>query len=806
MAMGRTLRTVTLGLLAAAGVVSAGAYYVLRRPVPRRKGRVRLRGLDTEVEVLRDRWGVPHIYAGNLRDLYFAVGYVQAQDRFWQMEFNRRVASGTLAEVLGEDALDYDRLTRRIGFRRVSEVDWREPEATEKAVLEAFSAGVNAYLERGRLPIEFSILRYRPKPWQPVDTLTFARLMAWALAGNWDTEILRSWTVERFGGEVMAELEPRYPVGKPLIVPPGTAAKGAGPTLEEDYKVVAELAGALAGPGMSNSWAVNGKKSSTGKPLLANDPHLPLQMPSLFWEYHADSPEMKATGACLPATPNVLIGHNDRVAWGLTAAIVDGDDLYVERVNPDDPSQYSYEGEWVDGEVVREEIKVRGREKPVVEEVLITRHGPVISPAIKGESRTLSLRSVVLEPAHQIQGTTMLMGARDWEEFREALRLWPAPSQNFVYADVEGNIGYQLGGLVPVRAKGHGVLPVPGWSGEYEWTGWVPYDELPSALNPPTNWVATANNKIVDDDYPHFLSAHWADSPRQDRIVEMLGEKEKLSIEDFRRMQSDLLSLPARDLVPRMLKLEGKDEWSRRALTFVRAWDYVVAPDSVGACVYEVFFSHLVRKALEEKLGSWADYYMGRGMHPLRPNGSFFQTSPSWLIGKMRERKKWFAGKSWKEAMEEALASAAAELRKLMGDDVSQWQWGRVHRQAFRHPLGSAAAGRVLSRLFNRGSVAVGGDPNTVWQTAYAPYYDYELRGPTACYRQIIDMGNFDNSLAVIPSGQSGHPGSRHYGDLIGLWQRVEYHPMPWERASVEQQARGRLSLAPAGSDGADGA
>ncbi len=346
--MGRALRTMTLGLLAAAGVASAGAYYLLRRPVPRGRGRVKLRGLEAEVEILRDRWGVPHIYASNLRDLFFAVGYAQAQDRLWQMEFNRRVSSGTLAEVLGEGALEFDRLTRRIGFRRVSEADWPQAEATERAVLEAFSAGVNAFLETGRLPIEFGILRYRPQRWHPVDTITFARLMSWALTGNWDTEILRSWTVERFGAKVMAELEPQYPVGKPLIVPPGTAAKGAVPSLEEDYEVAAEVVGALAGPGMSNSWAVNGKKSATGKPLLANAPHLPLQMPSLFWEYHVDSPELKAAGACLPATATVIIGHNDRIAWGLTAAIVDGDDLYVEKVNPDNPSQYSYEGQWAD--------------------------------------------------------------------------------------------------------------------------------------------------------------------------------------------------------------------------------------------------------------------------------------------------------------------------------------------------------------------------------------------------------------------------------------------------------------------------
>ena len=806
MPMGRTLRRMGLGLVVAAGAVAAGAYYLLRRPVPKGRGRLKLRGLRGEVEILRDRWGVPHIYGGNLHDVFFAVGYAQAQDRLWQMEFNRRLSSGTLAEVLGENALEIDRMTRRIGFRRVSEAEWPDAEATERAVLEAFSAGVNAYLETGRLPVEFGLLRYRPQRWQPVDTVAFARFMGWTLAGNWDSEILRSWTVERFGADVMASLEPGYPLGKPVIVPPGTEAKGAGPSLDEDYAVAAELLGALAGRGMSNNWAVNGKKSATGKPLLANDPHLPLQMPAIFWQFHVDSPDLKAAGACLPATPDVIIGHNDRIAWGITAAFVDGDDLFVEKVNPDNPSQYEFEGKWVDGEVVREEIKVRGRKKPVVEEVLITRHGPVISPAIKGETRTLALRTVTLEPTHQVQGITMLMGARNWDEFRDALRLWPAPSQNFAYADVDGNIGYQLAALTPVRAKGHGVLPVPGWTAEYEWTGWVPFDELPSVLNPPTNWVATANNKIVDDDFPHFLGAEWADSPRQERIIEMLEEKEKLSIDDFRRMHGDQLSLPARVYVPRMLELEPQDEWSKRALTFVRAWDHVVAADSVAACVFEVFYTHLVRKALEEKLGSWSDFYMGRGIHPLRANGSFFMAASSWLVSKMRSKKKWFAGKSWKGAMEEALASAVAELRQSLGDDVSQWQWGRLHRQTFRHVMGGT---RALSRLLNRGPVPVGGDPNTVWQASYSPYFGYELKGSTATYRQIIDLGDFNNSLAVIPSGQSGHPGSRHYADLIGMWARVEYHPMPWDRSKVEEAASGgrsRLVLEPKGSDGADGA
>ena len=802
MPMGRTLRRMALGGLLTAGALSAAGYYLLRRPVPKAKGSLKLRGLRNGAEILRDRWGVPHVYADNLHDAFFAVGYAQAQDRLWQMEFNRRLACGTLCEILGEGALDIDRLLRRVGFRRVAEIDWPDAAPAERAVLEAFSAGVNAYLERGRLPVEFGLLRHRPRPWHPVDTIAFGRYMSWTLSGNWDQEILHSWTVERFGAKVMADLETVYPAGKPLIVPPGAEAKGAGPSLADDYNVALELAGAVAGGGMSNNWAVNAKKSTTGKPILASDPHLPLQMPSIWWEFHVDSPELKAAGAGLPATPNVIIGHNERIAWGITASCVDCDDLFVQKVNPDNPAQYEYQGGWVDGELVREEIKVRGRKEPVVEEVLVTGHGPVISPAIKGETRTLTLRSVCLEPWHQTQSLLMLMGARNWDEFREALRLWPAPSQNFAYADVEGNIGYQLAGWTPVRAKGHGVVPAPAWTGEYDWTGWLPFDELPNAFNPPTNWVATANNKIVDDDYPHFLSAQWIDPYRQERIVEMLQEKEKLSVEDFCHMQNDLLSIPARQLVPLILDLKPRDEWARRALTFLRAWDHVVAADSVAACVFEVWYSHLVRRALEEKVGSWADFFLGRGVHPVRANGSFFAEATSWLLARMKD-KKWFAGRSWAEAMDEALHSAVGELRRLLGDDVSRWQWGRLHAQTFRHVLGRS---RPLERLFNRGPAPVGGDSNTVFQASYAPYHGYELRAWTASYRQVVDLGDFDNSVSVIPSGQSGPPGSRHYGDFIRLWQRGDYHPMLWQRESVEAQARGRLELVPAGSDGANGA
>src|SRR5256712_40011 len=801
MGTARTVRRIATGALLAAGAAALAGGYVLRRPVPRAKGKVSLKGLREGAEIVRDRWGVPHIYASNLNDLAFAVGYAQAQDRLWQMEMNRRAAAGTLAELLGEPVLEIDRMTRRIGFRRAAERDWAEADGVERQALEGYSAGINAYVARAKMPLEFAILRTRPAPWQPVDSLAFGRLFGWALTGNWDSEIVRSWTIERFGAEVMAELDPSYPAGAPVIVPPGTEAKGARPELLEDYREAAELVG-VAGRGMSNNWAVDGTKSVTGKPLLASDPHLSLSLPSIWWEMHIDSPEMKAAGVGLPGLPAVVMGHNERIAWGMTAALVDGDDLFVEQIDPADAPRYRQNGKWSRGEVFREEITVRKRSEQVVEEVLVTRHGPIISPAIKGEPRTLSLKTVALEPAHQVKAMMMVMAAHNWEEFRQALSQWPFPPLNFAYADVDGNIGYQLGGLVPVRGKGHGTVPAPGWTEDYDWKGFVPFDELPHAYNPETHWVASANNKIADDDYPHFLSAENADGFRQKRIVGLLEEKEKLSGDDFAAMQVDQMSVAANELVPLITALAPEDEWCRRAITFLKAWDHRLSADSVAACIYEVFFTHLVRRTLEAKLGSWSDFFLGKGVHMLRPHTTFFHASHSWLMEKMREQPQWFAptgagrgeDKTWAEAMEEALESAVGELRSRLGDEVSRWQWGRLHQQHFRHPLGEV---RGLDRIFNRGAVPMGGDANTVWQAAYVPYHGHDVESFTASWRQIIDLADFNTSRATLPSGQSGHPGSRHYADMISPWRRGEYHPMLWDRDHVEEEARGRLEIMP---------
>ncbi|UCH86317.1 MAG: penicillin acylase family protein [Dehalococcoidia bacterium] len=796
MAIGRAVRYLVLGLVLGAAAGGAAVYSLLRRSVPCSKGSVRLKGLDSAVEVIRDRWGLPHIYAGSVRDAIFAQGYVHAQDRLWNIELARRAASGSLAEVFGAVALDADRLLRRVGLRRAAEAEVEQLAEAMCENLDAYAAGVNAFVEgnRNRLPPEFLILRFRPEPWTAVDSLTIGKFIGWSLSGNWDTEIVRSWIVERLGPEEAARMEPGYPVGAPLIVPPGGECRGLGAPLLEELRKVQDLAGAKGGG--SNNWAVDGHKSVTGKPLLANDPHLPLQMPTVWYEVHLNGGGLNVIGVSLPGVPGVIIGHNDRIAWGITNTMTDGDDLFVEQINPANPRQYDHKGKWVDGDLVREEIRVRGRREPVVEEVLVTRHGPIISPSIAGETRALALRTIVAEPSQQVQALILLNRAGSWEGFREALRQWPAPAQNFVYADVEGNIGYQMAGLVPLRAKGQGLVPSPGWTDEYDWKGFIPFDELPSVLNPPTHYVATANNKIVDDDYPHFLGAEYMEGYRVQRIIELLEARQKHSLEDFRSIQGDIYSIPGYELAQHLLSLKPANEDARRALNFLRVWDCQLSPDSVAATIVEAFFLQMLRNTVAVKLGPLTDYFVGKEVHPAVPDGFYLYRSTSWLLGLMKEAPvDWFGGRDWREVMEQSLEEAVAALRRSLGEDMSRWTWGRLHYAPFEHVLGRV---RALRPLFNRGPVPMGGDMNTVAQASYVGSRPYAVGSFAVSYRQIVDLSDFDRSVAILPGGQSGHPASRHYSDMIDAWRRLEYHPLLFDREEIERQAAGKLTLTPA--------
>jgi penicillin G amidase len=815
-------RAAGIGLVAAAGVTGAGLVATLRRPLPRTSGALRLPGLESRVHVLRDRWGVPHIYARSDADLFMAQGYVHAQDRLWQMEFQRRTAYGQLAEIFGPIALESDRFLRVMGFGRVARREAATLAGAARAAVEAYVAGVNAYIDQhaGRLPIEFTILRLRPRRWEPADVLVWGKIMALTLSENWTDEILRARIVAAIGADRAAALDPSYSERQPLIVPPGVRYRGdIGADALRGAAAAAPFAGEIGGGQGSNNWVVGGARSASGMPLLANDPHLALRIPSVWYENHLNGGDYHVTGASFPGAPGVIIGHNEWIAWGVTNGMTDVQDLYVERFDTADPARYEFCGQWERAEIVREEIAVRGRSEPFVEEVRVTRHGPVISPLIPAvhsrqsavgsshdsgatadwqlptASEVLALRWTALEPGRVFDAILALNRAHDWDSFRAALADWTVPAQNFVYADVAGHIGYALGGDIPIRAQGDGRLPVPGWTGEYEWTGVIPHADLPHALDPAEGFIATANNRIAGDDYPYPLPAEWLSGYRAARIHELIEQTPRHDAASFARIQGDQRSLPGIALAALADRLPANSVTSQHARGALASWDGELTPESVGGTIYE----RLREKLLSVAFGEIAEPLrgvIGLGAFASLPGAEYYERALPRVLERIAARDdSWLPdGRTWDDVLAEAWELVIAELRAEHGDDVRLWVYGRKHTLTFRHPLDAVPA---LARLLDRGPFPTGGDVDTV-RMGYLPREFAALPFYIApSYRQICDTADWDRSQSVHPPGQSGHPGSRHYADLLPLWLRMQYHPMLWSRARVEEAAVARLTLEP---------
>ncbi len=789
-----------LGIATMAGAGLVGLYrLLLRQPQAPLDGVVTLPGIKMDVEIVRDHAGVPHVYAANRQDLYYAFGYVHAQDRLWHMEFNRRVALGRLSEIFGEPSLIFDRFMRRLGLAHIATAELIAMDRDERGVLEAYAAGVNGFLEahRHRLPLEFRILRFRPRPWEPLDSLATGKMVSWLLSANWDSEWFRARLVEQLGVEAAAALEPGYPAGHPLTVAPGVSYDGMAASLLEDFQAAQRDLGLFSGA-LSNSWAVRPELSATGGAILASDPHLRPQMPSIWYEAHLCGGGLDVIGATMPGIPTVLIGHNQHIAWGITASMVDTQDLFVERLDPKDPSRYETPSGWEPLTTRREMIYVRGRDEPIVEEVQETRHGPSLSPLLPGETRLLTVQSPVLRPQKAVRGAILLCQASNWDEFCTAIADWDV-ALNFVYADRDGNVGYHLSGKVPKRNKGTGLLPVPGWDADYDWLGLIPFDDLPSVFNPPSGYVVSANNRLVDDDYPYALSHDWVDGFRAMRIESQLRARERHTVEDFAAMQLDVYSDAARQIVELFADVDGDNPLMVRALEHLRRWDYRLTPDSIAATIYVELRQKLLRNAFGPRLGPLLGSYVGSAP-PESVAGSVYPARVSgFLIALLRRADPdWLAGQttfeSWAELKRASLAQAVVELRTRLGNDMDTWRWGRIHQIRFEHPLGRV---KSLDRLFNRGPYPIGGDADTPCQTALAPG-SYAATEWTPSYRQIVDLGNLANSRSIHTTGQSGLPGTPHYDDFIAPWLEGRYHPMLFERRSILEDLEHMLVLRPA--------
>lgn len=773
--------------------------------LPATHGTRRVAGLSAPVEILRDEHGIPHVRAATEADALFGLGVVHAEDRLWQMEFQRRLGWGRLAEVLGARALPTDRLLRTLGLGRAAAQAVEALSPQGRGLLGAYAAGINAVIaERGRhrLPIEFTLLGVTPEPFTPADVLLWSKVMALNLSTNYRDELLRARIAARVGLDGAGALMPAYSEEWPVILPrgmqPGVPAflpPVSSRSLPDGWpERVARLApgipesphvtGALAA---SNNWVVSGPRSVTGKPLLANDPHLAARLPSTWYLAHLEGGRLNAIGATLPGTPGIVIGHNARIAWGVTNLMADVQDLYVERLNASGEAEY--QGEWEPLRLVRETIAVKGApDVPIA--VRYTRHGPILSDAFEHPpAEALALRWTALDADDTTLDAFMgVMLAGNWDEFTLALSAYRAPIQNWVYADVDGNIGYLAPGRLPVRRAGDGTLPVPGWVADYEWDGFVPEADWPRAFNPPEGLVATANNRALPEGHPYHITTNWEPGYRAQRVLERLFATDRLSVEDFGRLQADVQSAQVPAVLPWMLRhVAPADEPSRRALERLREWDGRFTRDSVGAPIYVHWYARAVRGVWEDDLGDrlWEDYerlphWIGKAAHRLSR-----QHEAAWCDDRRTEATETCA-----DVLSRALSLAVEDMQLAYGTrDESRWTWGRANVVTFAHlPLD---ADTLLRRVFSRRAEHVG---HTFTVT---PTMRVDGQTVVSSYRQILDLADWDRSLFIHPLGQSGQLLSRHSNDLHARWRAVEYVPMRFSREAVDAGTRSRMRLEP---------
>ncbi len=812
-------------------VLGVGGYWLwlTRQPLPKTKGTLKVEGLNAPVEVVRDAYGVAHIYAQNPADLFFAQGFVHAQERFWQMEMNRRTGAGRMSEVLGEPALAADRYLRHLGFAQSAEKAYAMMDPEIQAVFEAYAAGVNAYISSrspGRLGLEFSLLRlqgvrWEIEPWEPVDSLLWAYMMVYDQSGSPASALTNVARLLAVGENQYADLNPAYRSDRPVIVQsedfkltlpsadvPAVPALDAGAATYlldvfqqasggSDALAYLEEMGYQLNAG-SNSFVVSGDLTETGKPILANDPHMGVQMPSLWYEVGMHCVEKtpdcpyRFRGYSLPGVPGVLIGHNDRIAWGLTNASFDVEDLFIERINPANPDQYEVNGEWVDMDIRYEEIQVRGRTEPVVLKIRYTRNGVIASDAMITQNTfaytengldlfALSYAWTGLEPVRSAEAVQRVILSQNWEEFVASLAYFDAGKQNWIYADVDGNIGYVLPGRIPVRAGGDGTLPVPGWTDDYIWTGYIPYEHLPKVLNPKQGFIVTANNpQVRESEYPYLLSKGYDMGQRAARITDLIiSDPDGISMADMQDFQTDNTNLNALEIIPYLKDLSFEDEALAAARDRLLVWDGDMTLESAEAALFNLFWAELIPAIFSDELprnlpGAASDT-SDVVYHLLRDPGN------AWWDQIATPQRVEDRNEILTTAFEKAFEKGVKEL----GENLDKWQWGDLHTITFRHAtLGSSGIG-LIENIFNRGPFPTNGSESVPQKTCWRSSAPFTVSCIPAM-RQVIDLGNLSGSWMIQSTGQSGHPVSSQYDDLMNTWRMLDYHPTNWARSEAE--------------------
>lgn len=823
-------------LIAVAGIFT---FFTVRNSFPQLNGELAVASLDGPVTVYRDEYGIPQIYADTAADLFRAQGFVEAQDRFYQMDFWRHIGSARLSEMFGDSQLETDQFLRALGLADLAAIELDRMPTQTREVLEWYSEGVNDYLATHRgsgLSLEYALLPlqapgYEPEPWTPIHTLTWAKMMSWDLSGNFRSEIARTILADTLTPEQVDQLYPPFPADHPVIVPSGISSVqdvGSEPVSEDVIEVMrnvdrsTRLVDSVIGGGFegigSNNWVVDGSLTASGMPLLANDPHLSIQMPSIWYEVGLHC--RRATAGCpyevagfsFPGTPGVVIGHNARIAWGVTTEAADTQDLFIEKINPADPTQYEVDGGWRDMEVRTEVIDVAG-ESPVSYEVRVTRHGPIISGLFEAadamedtdagypEGFAVSLAWQSLRPSTLVDSILQIDVASNWDEFRQAASLWDIAAQNLIYADVEGNIGYQSTGEIPVRNGSDGLRPVAGWDSDNDWSGTIPFDEMPFAFNPERGFIETANQPVLVRGEQPFIGIEGAYGYRAARIEELIAANAPHTVESFRLMQLDSRDGGALAVVPALLDVSSNSSEVVEMQSLLERWSlgleaFQARSDSAGAAAYEATWRNLLLIAFQDDLPS--DYWPEGGSRWFEVVRSLLQhpDDPLW------DDSTTATTENAADVLEQALLAAHNELSDLLGANSDDWRWGDLHTATFENQtLGQSGIGPI-EWLFNRSAPHdVDGGPSLINATGWTVTEGYFVDWVPSM-RMIVDLGDLANSWAMHTTGQSGHAFHGNYADMIEPWTAGNQHPMPWGEPMVADAARNTLMLVPIGGSG----
>ena len=705
------------------------------------------------------------------------------------------------SEIVGPSALLTDRVARFFGWRKAIQAQVDGADSLVLATMDAYSAGVNAYIESQPLPPEFTLLHYKPEPWGLSDTAAIGAVLAWGLSVNWETELLRMLLLEVLGPEKAIDLTPLAGDYYAAVLPDtGVDDRFAGDLIDAYRKAMANLPLRVFSPSKgsgSNNWVVSGNHTASGRPILANDPHLPPTYPALWYENHLVGGDYDVTGFTMPGVPGVVIGHNQHVSWGFTNAFPDIQDVYVERFHETDSSLYEVNGQWVEADVQEEVIRVRGR-KPVVENVRYTRHGPVFSDLLPDEGRALSLRWASHSTHNHLRAILDMNVAKNWQEFRDGLRSWGFPSQNIVYADVQGDIGYVMPGKVPQRRQGSGLIPVPGWHDEHEWTGWIPFEELPTLHNPEEGKIVTANNRVVGASYPHLLTGEWLPDYRARRIHQLLDRDSRQTLDTHARIQVDTISLQAKEFLalalPAVERMPLEDETMQFALQLLAQWDGDMCADQVAPSLYTGWLIHFSRLAMRQAVGVELAAKLFKSSPPETFQGDpFLEIALDLSIQWLEEGSPEWVG-DIRPLLLPALRKTIRLLQRKFGDEPQKWLWGNLHYIRHEHPLTRIPG---LGHSWKTEVIPIGGDGTTVNQADITPHFPPNPVEIIASCRLIMDVGEWDNSLAVLPGGQSGNPTSPHYEDGLLDWRDGRYHPLLFSRTRIEAATEAILVLMP---------